>query len=176
MFLITLLFASRPLLLFASFTYVLASTAHLHIYQLFTYCLFTICVTLIYTVKNNCFIYTFFILIVLLFALDVYFCKYICHLVFPAYSVFVWTYFVRAWFFPTSFIGSLYLFYFCDPFGSFNISEYVWCCSFLVVSILLPIFRRQQIGWSYCAARRTWNDAIQIKMSVCHAIGMLLVA
>jgi len=41
--------------------------------------------------------------------------------------------------------------------------------------ILLPVFWWQQIGWSYCATSRTWHDAIRIKRSVCHAIGMLLV-
>jgi len=46
------------------------------------------------------------------------------------------------------------------------------------VSILPPRIWPQQIGCSYCAASRTlysvsWHDAIQIKGSVCHAIGVL---
>jgi len=53
MFLITLLSASRPLLLFASFNYVLAAAAHLYMpqAQLFTHSLPTIiCITLIVNV------------------------------------------------------------------------------------------------------------------------------
>jgi len=47
MFLIALLSSSRPALLFASITYVLTSTAHLYMPQIFTHCLPTIiCVTL----------------------------------------------------------------------------------------------------------------------------------
>ena len=57
--------------------------------------------------------------------------------------------------------------------------DYLGCrppCHILkVVSILPPIFWQQQIGWSYCAASRTWHDAIRIKRSVCHAIGLLLI-
>jgi len=52
MFLIALLTALRTLLLFTSFTYVLASTAYLYMPQLFTHCLPTItCVTLMYIVN-----------------------------------------------------------------------------------------------------------------------------
>jgi len=44
-------YASEPLLLLASFTCVLASTAHLYMPQLFTHCLpIIICVTLMYIV------------------------------------------------------------------------------------------------------------------------------
>jgi len=61
MFLFALLSTSRPLLLFTSFTYVLASIVHLYMPQLFTHYLPTIiiiCVMLtyiLYVLWNNCF-------------------------------------------------------------------------------------------------------------------------
>ena len=65
MFPIALPSASQLLLLFASFTYLLPSTAHLYMPQIFTHCLPTIiCVTLRYIVyyalQSNC-LYTFFV-------------------------------------------------------------------------------------------------------------------
>jgi len=63
MFLIALLFASRPLLLFAFFTYVLASTAHLCMPQIFTHCLPTIISVMLMNivyVPKTIMLYTFF--------------------------------------------------------------------------------------------------------------------
>jgi len=56
----------------------------------------------------------------------------------------------------------------CFNFGSF------YCCT-------ANIFWQQQISWSYAIVPPvehsvSWHDAIRIKRSVCHAIGMLLVA
>jgi len=60
MFLIALLSASQPLLLFAFFTYVHASTAYTHMPQIFTHCLPTIICVDVYrlciTVVLVCFV------------------------------------------------------------------------------------------------------------------------
>jgi len=88
MFQIALLSASQPLLLFTSFTYVLASTADLHMSQL-THCLPTIiCVTLIYIVYVllKQLLYTFFICIIIC-PLCIISVNIFCHLVSPVYSV-----------------------------------------------------------------------------------------
>jgi len=137
MLLIALLSASRPLLLFASFTYMLASTAHLYMPQLFTHCLPSIiCVALmciVYVVWNNLFIYFLFNCIILrpIYIVSV---NIFCHHMFVLHTLFLSE--LCAWFFPIIWLdGFVYLFFYL--FWWFNIAGYVWfVCSTSLIELV----------------------------------------
>ena len=124
MFLIALLTASRPLLLFTSFTYVLTSTAYLYMPQLFTHCLPTItCVTL-----NRCILWMYYKTIGLCFfklyyyfPFMCYFCKYFLSPCFSLCTLFLCE--LCGWFLTLShyLVWWLSVFVFHDPFRLSNI-------------------------------------------------------